>query len=64
MAPPFTALDLLTGKVIGTCLPKHRHTEFLKFLTVIDAEVPKGLDVHLILDNYSTHKHANVQAWL
>ena len=60
----FAALDVLTGKVIGSCLPKHRHNEFLKFLKVIDAEVPKGLDVHLILDNYSTHKHANVQAWL
>jgi len=60
----FAALDVLTGTVIGSCLPKHRHTEFLKFLNVIDGEVPKGLDVHLILDNYSTHKHANVQAWL
>ena len=58
------ALDVLTGKVIGSCLPKHRHSEFLKFLKVIDAEVPNGLDVHLILDNYSTHKHAKVQAWL
>ncbi len=60
----FAALDVLTGKVIGSCLPKHRHGEFLKFLKVIDAEVPDGLDVHLILDNYSTHKHAKVQAWL
>jgi transposase len=60
----FAALDVLTGKVIGSCLPKHRHSEFLKFLKVIDAEVPEGLDLHLILDNYSTHKHANVQACL
>jgi transposase/transposase-like protein len=60
----FAALDVLTGQVIGSCLPKHRHSEFLKFLKVIDAEVPKGLDVHLILDNYATHKHPNVQAWL
>lgn len=60
----FAALDVLTGKVIGSCLPRHRHNEFLKFLRVIDAEVPDGLDVHLILDNYSTHKHAKVQAWL
>jgi transposase len=60
----FAALDVLTGKVIGSCLPRHRHGEFLKFLKVIDAEVPNGLDVHLILDNYSTHKHAKVQAWL
>jgi transposase len=60
----FAALDVLTGKVIGTCLPKHRHNEFLKFLKVIDAEVPAGLDVHLILDNYATHKHPNVKDWL
>ena len=56
----FAALDVLTGKVIGSCLPRHRHTEFLKFLKIIDTEVPEGLDVHLILDNYSTHKHAKV----
>jgi transposase len=50
--------------VIGSCLPKHRNGEFLKFLKIIDAEVPTGLDVHMIVDNYSTQKHANVQAWL
>ncbi len=60
----FAALNVLTGVVIGRCLPRHRHTEFLKFLRVIDREVPKGLQVHLILDNYGTHKHANVVAWL
>lgn len=60
----FAALDVLTGKVIGSCLPKHRHSEFLTFLKVIDAEVPDGLDVHLIVDNYATHKHPNVKAWL
>ena len=60
----FAALDVLSGKVIGSCLPKHRHTEFMKFLNVIDAGVPGGLDVHLILDNYTTHKHPKVQAWL
>ncbi|MGI8678012.1 MAG: IS630 family transposase [Jatrophihabitans sp.] len=60
----FAALDVLTGKVIGDCLPRHRHTEFLKFLRKIEKEVPKGLQVHLICDNYATHKHANVQAWL
>jgi len=60
----FAALDVLTGKVIGSCLPRHRHSEFLKFLKIIDAEVPDGLQVHLILDNYATHKHSNVQAWL
>ncbi len=60
----FAALDVLTGTVIGECLPRHRHTEFLKFLRTIDREVPKGLQVHLILDNYSTHKHENVKKWL
>jgi len=56
----FAALDVMTGKVIGSCLPKHRYGKFLKFLKIIDAEVPKGLEVHLILDNYATHKHPNV----
>jgi len=60
----FAALDVLTGKVIGECLPRHRHEEFLKFLKTINAEVPRGLQVHLILDNYSTHKHDAVQRWL
>ncbi len=60
----FAALDVLTGKVIGQCLPRHRHEEFLKFLRTIDREVPKGLQIHLIVDNYATHKHANVKAWL
>ena len=60
----FAALDVLTGSVIGQCLPKHRHEEFLKFLRTIEREVPKGLAVHLILDNYATHKHPDVQAWL
>jgi len=60
----FAALDVLTGKVIGRCLPRHRHTEFLKFLRTIDREVPKGLQIHLILDNYCTHKHENVTKWL
>jgi transposase len=60
----FAALDVLTGSVIGQCLPRHRHGEFLKFLKTIDREVPAGLRIHLILDNYATHKHANVQAWL
>ena len=60
----FAALDVATGKVIGQCLPRHRHEEFLKFLRTIDREVPKGLAVHLILDNYATHKHPKVKAWL
>lgn len=60
----FAALDVLTGSVIGRCLPRHRHEEFISFLNTIDREVPKGLQVHLILDNYATHKHADVQKWM
>jgi DDE superfamily endonuclease len=60
----FAALDVLTGTVIGRCLPRHRNTEFLKFLRTIDREVPKELQIHMILDNYGTHKHANVKKWL
>jgi transposase len=60
----FAALDVLTGSVIGQCLPRHRHTEFLTFLRTIDRQVPTGLQIHLILDNYATHKHPNVKAWL
>jgi len=60
----FAALDVLTGTVIGQCLPRHRHEEFLKFLRKIEREVPNGLQVHLICDNYATHKHPNVKAWL
>jgi transposase len=60
----FAALDVLTGKVIGDCLPRHRNGEFLRFLKKVEREVPPGLQVHLICDNYSTHKHANVKAWL
>ncbi len=60
----FAALDVVSGKVIGQCLPRHRHEEFLTFLRTIDREVPRGLGVHLILDNYATHKHPQVQRWL
>ena len=60
----FAALDVLTGTVIGQCYPKHRNGEFLKFLRTIDRQVPNGLQVHMILDNYGTHKHPNVVAWL
>ena len=60
----FAALEVLTGPVIGECLPRHRNVEFLKFLRIIDREVPKGLQIHLILDNYATHKHPNVKKWL
>jgi transposase len=60
----FAALDVLTGKVIGQCLPRHRHEEFLRFLRTIERQTPKGLQVHLICDNYATHKHPDVKAWL
>ena len=60
----FAALDVLTGSVIGQCLPRRRHTEFLTFLRTIDRTVPKRLQIHLTLDNYATHKHPNVTAWL
>jgi len=51
----FAALNVLTGHVTGTCMPRHRHEEFLKFLTTIDKEVPKGVAIQMILDNYSAH---------
>jgi transposase len=60
----FAALNVLEGKVIGSCYPRHRNGEFLKFLRTINREVPKELAVHLILDNYGTHGHPNVKAWL
>ncbi|MFZ1126003.1 MAG: IS630 family transposase [Candidatus Baltobacteraceae bacterium] len=60
----FAALNVLDGSVIGKCLPRHRNEEFVDFLNHIDTKVPKHLDVHLIMDNYATHKHANVKAWL
>jgi len=60
----FAALSMLDGSVIGQCLPRHRHQEFLKFLRTLDREFPAELDLHLILDNYQTHKHASVKAWL
>ena len=60
----FAALNVLTGHVIGSCLPRHRHEEFVKFLRTIDQQVPKELAVHMILDNYATHKHPDVKAWL
>jgi transposase len=60
----FAALNILTGTILGKCLPRHRNGEFLKFLRLIDRTVAKDKQIHLILDNYSTHKHANVRAWL
>jgi transposase len=60
----FAALNALDGTVIGQCLDRHRHEEFLKFMRTVDKEVPKTLAVHMILDNYATHKHPDVKAWL
>ena len=60
----FAALDIATGAVIGKCYKRHRATEFLDFLRRIDAEMPKGPDVHLVMDNYATHKTPKIRAWL
>src|SRR5450759_914260 len=60
----FAALEILQGKVIGQCYLRHRHQEFLKFLRRLDAEFPAEITLHLVMDNYGTHKHPNVQAWL
>ena len=60
----FAALNVLEGKVIGQCMPRHRHQEFLKFLKKIDRETAQDLDLHLIVDNYGTHKHPKIRAWL
>ena len=60
----FAALDVFSGKVIAKCTIHHRHTEFLRFLKKVYKETPKDIDLHIIVDNYSTHKHLNVNAWL
>jgi len=60
----FAALDILTGKIIGQCLKRHRHQEFLKFLNTINKNTDKTLDIHIIVDNYATHKHDKVKKWL
>jgi len=60
----FAALNYLDGKIISRTEPQHTHVEWLRFLRQLDRETPKELDLHLIIDNYATHKHANVKAWL
>jgi transposase len=60
----FAALNVLEGGVIGRCMQRHRHQEFIRFLNAIEAEVPAGKLVHVILDNYAAHKHPNVRKWL
>ena len=60
----FAALDIATGEVIHQCLPRHRHQEFLRFLRTVERQCDPELELHFILDNYATHKHARVKAWL
>ena len=60
----FAALNVLEGQVIGECLPRHRHQEFLRFLKRLDREFPQDLTLHLVLDNYGTHRERTVKAWL
>jgi transposase len=60
----FAALNVLEGKVIGQCHPRHRHQEWLKFLRRLDREFPQAITLHLVMDNYGTHKEPSVQTWL
>lgn len=60
----FAALDTATGDVIGSCKKRHRHQEYLAFLQQIDESVPKNLDIHIVVDNYATHKHAAIKRWI
>ncbi len=60
----FAALDVAEGRLIGQCMNRHRHQEWIKFLKLIDSETPEALDLHLIVDNYATHKHPKVKSWL
>jgi transposase len=60
----FAALNVLDGTVIGRCMQRHRHQEFIRFLNAVEREVPAGKLIHVILDNYATHKHPKVRAWL
>jgi transposase len=60
----FAALDVAEGRLIGTCMNRHRHQEWIKFLNLIDRETPQDVELHLIADNYCTHKHKQVQKWM
>jgi transposase len=60
----FAAIELAEGKIIAECMPRHRHQEWIKFLKKIDAQTPPEFDLHLIVDNYATHKHPQVMSWL
>src|SRR2546421_1336812 len=59
----FAALNVLLGTVIGCCMERHRHVEFIRFLEKIERETPRRVDIHLVLDNYGTHKHPKVKEW-
>src|SRR5437773_4003224 len=59
----FAALSVLDGTVIGRCMQRHRHSEFIRFLNAVEREVPAGKLIHAVLDNYATHKHPKVLAW-
>jgi len=60
----FTALDIATGQVLTSCKKRHRHQEYLQFLKQVDANVPRDLEIHLVVDNYATHKHPRIKRWL
>ena len=60
----FAALNVLDGTVIGRCMQRHRHEEFIRFLNVTEAAVQKGKAIHAVVDNYATHKHPTVKKWL
>lgn len=60
----FAALDVASGEVLHECMPRHRHQEFLRFMRTVEASVAPDLDIHVILDNYATHKHPRVKSWL
>ena len=60
----FAALDIANGQVLTQCKLRHQHQEFLSFLRHIEGSVPEHLDIHLVVDNYGTHKHAKVRGWL
>ena len=60
----FAALNVLDGTVIGRCMQRHRHEEFIRFLNAVEKQVPAEKLIHAVLDNYATHKHPKVRAWL
>ena len=64
MTSLFAALDIATGRIIGKCYRRHRSQEFRRFLDEIEAAVPKNLDIHLVMDNYATHKTQTIRNWL